>query len=392
MALSSRPGNVAILLAGFALFASLPGCSRGPAAGPPAAPPLTVSVATVAEREFQDFDEFTGRAEGSEFVEIRARVSGYLDKVAFKPGSFIKKDDLLFQIDPRPYQAILEQAEAQVAQAKARDQRLRADLERAKLLLAKKTYTQEEFDKVVGEAAEASSGILAAEAVVKQARLNLEFTQIKAPVSGIVSRDLVNAGNLISADETLLTTIAKYDPMFVYYDIDERVVLKILDMIREGTFKSARENRVPITMALGDSKGFPFEGFVNFVDNRIDPTTGTMRIRGEFANPLEENHSMAIAPGMFCRVRLPLGPPTKAVAISQRAIMSDQDRKLVFVVNDKNEVEPRPVTLGRIEDDKLQIVTAGLKAGDRIIVGGLMRVRPGAKVEPKPVEMSIAVR
>ena len=392
MALSSRPGNVALLLAGFALFASLPGCSRGPAAGPPAAPPLTVSVATVAEREFQDFDEFTGRAEGSEFVEIRARVSGYLDKVAFKPGSFIKKDDLLFQIDPRPYQAILEQAEAQVAQAKARDQRLRADLERAKLLLAKKTYTQEEFDKVVGEAAEASSGILAAEAVVKQARLNLEFTQIKAPVSGIVSRDLVNAGNLISADETLLTTIAKYDPMFVYYDIDERVVLKILDMIREGTFKSARENRVPITMALGDSKGFPFEGFVNFVDNRIDPTTGTMRIRGEFANPLEENHSMEIAPGMFCRVRLPLGPTTKAVAISQRAIMSDQDRKLVFVVNDKNEVEPRPVTLGRIEDDKLQIVTAGLKAGDRIIVGGLMRVRPGAKVEPKPVEMSIAVK
>lgn len=365
---------------------TLAGCS-GP---PPVAtlPPAKVTVATPVVSEIQDFEEFTGRAEGSQAVQVRARVSGYLDRVAFKPGAFIESGSDLFDIDPRPYQAAFDQATANLAQAQARESRATKDAQRAKELVDKKVMTAQEWDKVSADLLEATAQVKSAEAALETANLNLGFTKIRAPISGIVSRELITPGNLVQADQTILTSVIAYDPVYLYFDIDERIVLRILQLIREGKFKSARENVVPITAAIGDSDGFPFEGFVNFVDNQIDPTTGTMRVRGEFPNPRLAGGAVAITPGMFIRIRLPMGTPYEAVRIHRRAVVSDQDRKLVYVVNGNQEVEPREVKLGPVGDGGLQVVQSGLKADETIVISGLQRVRPRSKVDPKPGSMT----
>lgn len=375
-----------LLLLPFLAVATVAGCT--PSAPPVAnsAPPV-VTVALPVEREFTDAAYFTGRTEGSEFVEVRARVSGYLSKMHFKPGTAVKKDDLLFEIDPRPYEAVLKQSEGTLGQSTARVKRLSADAVRAQRLLANQSIGREEYDKILGDQAEAAASVRAAEANVERAKLDLNWTKVYAPIDGIVSRDLINVGNLVAADQTRLTTIVKQNPIYVYYDIDENTVLRILTLIREGKFKSARENnRVPLRMALANSVGYPFSGYVNFVENRVDPATGTMRIRGVFDNPTLDNGAIAIAPGLFARVRLELGVPSKALLVPERVLLADQAQKFLFVVNDKNEVERRDVQLGPL-DEGWQVVEAGLKAGERVIVNGLQRVRPGIVVNPKLAEM-----
>jgi len=376
-----------VVLAGFILA----GCSKPPPT-PAQLPKSTVKVAVPVNEEFQDFEEFTGRAEGSQFVEIRSRVSGYLDTILFKPGSYIEKDAELFVIDSRQYDAALDQAEASVTQAETREERLAMDLKRAKELVEKKIMAAQDFDKILGDKIESDAVVRAAKATRKQAELNVEFTKIHAPITGLVSRERITTGNLVQADQTILTTIAAYDPIFLYFDMDENTVLRILSMIRAGTFKSVRENQVPVQGAVGDSKGFPFEGMMNFVDNRIDPATGTMNMRGEFKNPKTPEGAPFITPGMFIRVRVPMGAPHKALQISRRAVITDQGHKLVYVVNAEQKVEARTVTLGKPTDDGLQIVESGLTESDRIVVAGLQRVRPGLEVDINEVPMRDAAK
>lgn len=354
--------------------------------GPPPMPPLVVTVAKPIAREVVDASYFTGRTEGSEFVDVRARVSGYLTKIHFQPGTMVNKDQLLFEIDDRPYVAALHQATAELARAKAHVQRVKADAERTQRLFASKSVSKEELDRSVGDQGEAVAEVDTALSKVERAQLDLTWTKVKAPIEGIVSRDFINAGNLVTADQTKLTTIVKQDPMFVYYDIDERTVLRILKLIREGKFKSARENRVPIQMALANDQGYPHVGYVSFVDNRLDPNTGTMRIRGTFDNPRTENGGAAIAAGLFARVRLEVAAAHPALLVTERAIVSDQGQKLVYVVNDKGEVERRDVTLGPLEGG-LRAVESGLAAGERVVINGIQRVRPGVRVDAQETPM-----
>ncbi len=362
------------------------GCSQKPK--PVQLPPSPVTVALPLEREVSDAVFFTGRTEGSEFVDVRARVGGYLTKILFKPGSFIKEGDPLFEIDDRPYQIAVEQAEGELERVNARLNRLKTELERADKLVAQKIMSREDYDRAVSDLGEATASVRSAVAAVDRAKLDLSWTKINSPLTGLVSRELITTGNLVAADQTKLTTILRQDPMYVYYDIDERTILRILQLIREGKFKSARENAVPIRMGLGNDDEFPNEGFVNFVDNRVDPTTGTMRIRGTFPNPMQANSSIKFAAGMFARVRLELSPRRPALLITERAILSDQDRKFVYVVNEKKEVERRDITLG-VVDNGMRAIDAGLTKDDRVIVNGVQRVRPGITVEPKLVDQPV---
>lgn len=369
------------------LVVAVAGCAKPP---PPAAeaPPPAVTVAHPIEEEVQDFEEFTGRVEGSQFVQIRARVSGYLDTIYFKPGTLVKEGDKLFQIDPRPYAATLEQAEGSLGQAKARLARLKQDLERAEPLVARKVMPAQEYDRIVGDNREAEAAINTAQAAVHSAKLNLEFTTIKAPIDGLVSREMITVGNLVQADQTILTSIVDHDPVHVYYDIDEATVLRLRKMILEGKLKTARDTRLPVVMALGDSEGFPYEGYVDFVDNRLDPTTGSIRIRAVFPNPTLEGNAVAITPGMFARVRVNLGPKYRGLLIAQRAVVADQGQKVALVVtDDNNKVSLRPLVLGQQLDNGMIVVKKGLKLDDRVIVRGVQRARPGQPVTPETGDM-----
>ena len=360
------------------------GCHRE--ASVAATPPTIVTVAEPLEREVTDSVYFIGRTDGSEFVEVRARVSGYLTKVLFHPGTRIKQGDPLFEIDDRPYRVSLDQAAAELERAKARQTRTAADLARNERLVKTGAVSKESYDQFIGDQAEAAAAVKSAAAAVERAELDLSWTKIAAPISGVVSREQLTVGNLVKADQTQLTTILREDPMYVYFDIDERTLLKILELIREGKFKSARVNKVAIRMALGNESDYSLEGFVNFVENRVDPSSGTMRIRGEFANPLLKNDSVRLTAGLFGRVRFELGSPYQALLVTERAIQSDQDQKFIYVVNDKNEVERREIVLGPL-DAGLRVIQHGLKPGERVIINGTQRVRPGVTVDAKLVPM-----
>lgn len=350
-------------------------------------PPPRVTVARPVEREVVDSEVFTGRTEGSEFVEVRARVSGYLAKVDFSPGSQIEKGVCLFEIDARPYQAALDQAQGELERAQARLNRTELDLARGETLIARKVITKEEYDRLVADQAEAAAVLHSAQAAVERAGLDLEWTKINAPISGIVSRDLITVGNLVIADQTLLTTILKHDPMYVYFDIDERTVLRILKMIREGKFPAARNGGAPIHVGLADDAGYPLEGYVDFVENRVDRASGTIEVRGEIPNPLLANKSARMQAGMFARVRIDFGQPYRALLVNDRSLLSDQEKKYVYVVDDHNDVQRRDVKTGQLEQG-YRVVLEGLQPTDRVIVTGLQRVRPGMEVEAKEVTLS----
>jgi RND family efflux transporter MFP subunit len=246
----------------------------------------------------------------------------------------------------------------------------------------------QEYDRIVGDNREAEAAINTAQAAVHSAKLNLEFTTIKAPIDGLVSREMITVGNLVQADQTILTSIVDHDPVHVYYDIDEATVLRLRKMILEGKLKTARDTRLPVVMALGDSEGFPYEGYVDFVDNRLDPTTGSIRIRAVFPNPTLEGNAVAITPGMFARVRVNLGPKYRGLLIAQRAVVADQGQKVALVVtDDNNKVSLRPLVLGQQLDNGMIVVKKGLKLDDRVIVRGVQRARPGQPVTPETGDM-----
>jgi RND family efflux transporter MFP subunit len=362
------------------LILSLTGCKKEKAQAAP--PPPAVSVVQPISREVIEWDEYIGRLESPETVEIRARVSGYLDKVHFKEGKEVKKGDLLFTIDPRPYQAEFDHAEAEHQRAISQAELAQNDSERAKRLIGTKAISEEDFDTKVKTYFAAQAAVRSAKATLDSAKLNLEFTQIRSPINGRAGRAVVTEGNLISggvsgAGATLLTSVVSLDPLYCYSDADERAVLKYIRLSKEGTRVSARYQEIPAEMELADETGFPHKGHMDFVDNRIDPNTGTIRARGVFSNA---DHSLA--PGFFARLRIPGSGKYPALLIPDRALGSDQAQKFVYVVKAEKKVEFRPVTIGPLIDG-LRVVKTGVKAGEQVIVEGLLRVRPGVVVDAK---------
>lgn len=331
-------------------------------------------------REITDYEEYSGRIEAVASVEVRARVTGYLDKVLFKEGTEVKQGDPLFEIDPRSYLADLKRTEAIVLQSEAHLQRLQLDYNRAAALLPARAISQEEFDKIVGDRNEAAAAVRLAEAARDLAQLNLGFTKVLAPITGRISRQLIDPGNMVKADETPLTTIVAWDPIYAYFDVDERTILRVRRLIRAGKMKSAREAAAPVHLGLLDENGFPHTGTINFIDNRVDAMTGTLRLRGIF-----ENSERLLSPGLFVRVRVPIGKSRSAILISEQTLGTDQGHKFVYVVNGENKVEPRRVQVGALQNG-LRVIEEGLAKGERVIFSGLQRVRPGVEVKPKQAQ------
>ncbi len=371
-----------ILLIGLCLV--LAGCAGAPSGAPERAPtPVTVSYPV--EREVTDHADFTARTAAVDSVEVRAHVWGYLDKVNFKEGALVKKEDVLFELDPRPYEALLNQAKAKVRQDEAQLAYDEAEYQRNLILVRTATVSRSDFDKSLAARDVDIANIAADKAAVVSRQLDLEYTKVIAPVSGRASRYVVTVGNLIQSGNqnggTLLTTIVSVDPMYAYFDVDEHTVLRVRQLIREGKATSPRNGEVTVWLGLANEDGYPHRGTINFVDNQVNPKTGTLRLRGVFPNKDE-----ALSPGYFARVRVPIGFPHHALLVSDRALDTDQGQKIVYVVNDKNEVVSRPVRLGALHDG-LREITDGLKPGERVIVNGLQQVRPGITVEPKLVDM-----
>jgi len=290
----------------------LAGCNNSPANAKKEAPPPEVQVSLPITREVTDFEVFAGRTEAVKTVDVRARVTGYLEKVHFKEGSDVKEGDLLFDIDPRTYKADLDRAEAAVLKAEAHLRRLDTDVQRANILLQRRAISQEEYDKVVGDRAEADADVQVARANREVSRLNLNYCKVTSPITCRVSRQSIDPGNLVKSDDTVLTSIVSLDPMYAYFDVDERTLLRIRRLIREGKVKSSRDVEVPVFVGLSDEEGYSLEGTVNFVDNKVDPTTGTLRVRGIFPNP-----NLLLSPGLFVRCRVRVGVPYHATLISR---------------------------------------------------------------------------
>jgi RND family efflux transporter MFP subunit len=359
----------------------LTACQPQQAAPPPPPPKVTVSQPVV--RNVVESDEYTGRLEAVDSVDIRARVNGYLQSVHFTDGAIVKKGTLLFVIDPRPYQAELNRAKAQLEQAIARFERTQKDFARAQQLVKSRAMSQEEVDTRAADQREAQEAVQAARAAVEAVQLNVEFTQVKAPISGRISRHLVTEGNLINggtAESTLLTRIVSLDPLYGYFDVDERAFLKYTRLWRNGTRPGSREVNIPVVLGLADETGFPHQGHLDFIDNRLDPNTGTMTGRAIFSNA-----DLTLFPGLFARIRLPGSSRYEALLLPDEAIGTDQTQRFAFVVNDQHTVEYRKVTLGPIIGG-LRVIRDGLKPEDWVIVNGVQRVRTGARVDPQPQE------
>ncbi len=355
--------------------------------------PDEVLVALPTTDEVTDYEEFIGHIDAIYAVDVTARVTGYLDQANFQDGDEVEKGALLFTIDPRTYQATFGQIKAQVEQGLAHLNRTTADHRRADALLQRNAIGREEYDRIQGDFAESKASVGMANAMFDMAKLNIEWTKVTAPISGRLSRRMVDPGNLVRADTTMLTTIVSLDPMYVNFDIDERTTLKIRRLIAEGRMKSRTEAELPVYVGLSDEEDFPHRGTINFSDNKIDSATGTLRVRGILANPKPR----LLSPGMFARVRVPVGVAHRSTLITEQAIGTDQGRKFVYVVNkgkvkevDKatskvtgehegDVVESRSIKLGSLNKG-LRVVTEGLTTSDRVVVSGLQRVRPGKEV------------
>jgi RND family efflux transporter MFP subunit len=370
-----------LLVAAAAAAALLSGCARNEAAEPKAAALPQVTVAAAISRQVTEFDEFSGRFEAVDRVEIRPRVSGYISSVNFTDGSEVSKGDVLFVIDPRPYAAERDKARAQLAQARSQLTLARSERERASKLLIQHALSQEEFDSRTAGSEQAQANVDAAQAALDAAALNLEFTRVTAPIAGRISRALVTSGNFVANGQTLLTTLVSLDPIYVSFDGDEQAYLRYAKFARAVTPAASPGARNPVRVGLADESGYPHQGVMVFVDNALDPATGTIRSRA-----LLDNHERTFTPGLFARVRLLWTAEHDAVLINDSAIGTDQTVRYVLVVGANNKVEYRPVQLGPVIDG-LRVVQSGLAPGETIVVNGLQRVRPGAQVQPQRVAM-----
>jgi len=362
------------------LILVMAGCERPQSRAKPE--PVTVVVSTPIQREVTDYIDFTGRTDAVKSVDLRARVSGYLDKINFKDGEEVKLDQLLFEIDRRPYEVKLKIAKANVGNFEARVARGKADMDRAAQLLPKQAMSQADYDQFVAALAEATAGREAAHAQVEQANLDLGFTRIEAPIAGKIGRRQIDAGNLVTTDSTLLANVVTMDPIYVYFNVDELTMLEIQKFLREAKVALKSDDQVEVLVGLTNEEGYPHRGTVDFVNNRVDPSTGTIRVRATVDNPIVANQQRVFSPGLFVRVRLPLGHPRKSLLVTDRALTTDQGQKVLYLVNAKNEVEQIDVTVGLVQDG-LRVIEHGLKPDDRVIINGIQRVRPGVVVGPK---------
>jgi RND family efflux transporter MFP subunit len=351
---------------------------------PVAPPPAEVSIARPVVEPIQDMLEFTGRTSAVESVEVRARVTGYITKVAFAEGAIVRAGDLLFQIDPREYQAAVLRAEGDVSRLRAQLARAQAEVARNEALRPSGAASARELERAIADKGASEGELKAKLAQLDVARLDLEFTNVTAPIAGRVSRAEITAGNLVAAAATggpVLTTIVSLDPIQVTFDADERSIIRLRKaaIATEGVAKpeAVAAADIPVSVALVDEDDFPHRGKIDFVDNQVDPSTGTILVRAVIPNP-----TGLLAPGLFVRVRVPVGPAHSGLLVTDRAVGTDQDRKYLLVVNDQNVVEYRPVQLGG-RHGALREVTEGLKADDWVIVNGLQRARPGATVAPQ---------
>lgn len=366
-----------LLLLGLALA----GCSQSGGA-PPQMPPPQVNVAAVVQKEVTLWDEFTGRVEAVDKVEIRPRVAGYLEKVNFEEGHDVKKGELLFQIDDREYRAAHARAVAEVERARSRAALAQRQLERSRQLVSNKLVARNDLDLREDELAQAQADVKATQAAAEQARLNLDFTRIIAPIDGRVGKALVTQGNLVAPGSSLLTTVVSMDPVYVSFEGDENTYLRYQGLDRQGERQSSRIASNPVRMGLADEQGYPHEGVMNFVDNELDAGTGTIRARAVFSNK-----DGLFTPGLFARIRLLGSGAQSALLINDRAVLTDQDRKFVYVIGPENKALRRDVKLGAAVDG-LRIVTGGLAASDRVVVNGVQKVFfPGMPVTPLDVPM-----
>ena len=368
----TRVGLSLVLLAGIA-------CKKASA---PQQAPLPVNVVSVIEKEVNEWDEFTGRLEAVESVEIRPRVSGYITEIHFNAGAIIKKGDLLYVIDPRPYQADFDRAAAEFERMQAQLKLAQIELDRAKELRAKSTISASEFDQKAATYQGSSAAARSAEAAKNSAALNLEFTQIKSPIDGRVSDARITLGNLVQPGaglESVLTTVVSVDPIYAKVDADENAVLKYVKLSEEGKRVSARTKKIPAWIELGNETDFPHEGYIDFVDNRLDPGTGTIRARVVLKNW----NPAFITPGFFARVRLAGATPYRAALIPDKVISSQQGLKYAFVVKPDNTLERRTLETGPIFEGK-RIVKRGLKDGEKVVSTRLQLLQPGMPVQPVP--------
>jgi RND family efflux transporter MFP subunit len=367
MSSTFSPGRSVAAAAVFSVCVSA--CSKAP---PPQQTP-EVTVAPVLQRVVADWDDFTGHFEAVNSVDVRPRVGGFVERVAFTEGATVHAGDALFVIDQRPYQAEVARSEAVLAQARTRNQLAAMELERAQKLVSTQAISREELDARTSSRAEGDGAVRAAEAAVRLARLNLDWTVVRAPITGRVGRAAITQGNLVQSgppSPTLLTTIVSLDPIYVYFDTDEQSYLKYMSGV------SAKSGR-PVLIGLANETGFSHQATLNFVDNRIDGASGTISARARLSNP-----NAQFTPGLFARVRLLGSDRHLATLVQDRAIGTDQDRKFVLVLKSDNTVEYRPVVTGRVVDG-LRVVESGLTPNERVVINGLMRVRPGMKVAAK---------
>jgi RND family efflux transporter MFP subunit len=336
-----------------------------------------VTIVNPVAREYSPFEEFTGRLEASEVIEIRARVSGYLDQVLFRDGADVAVGDLLAVIDPRTYAAEVARAMASVQQAKSRVMRMARQVERGRQLIENRVVTQQDFDLMEFDHAEAEAAQRIAESTETLAQLHLNFTQIRSPVKGKISRRLVDAGNLVQIDDSLLATIGTVDPMRAYFEIDERTVLRLRQMILSGEMQKPAEQKLEVRLSLANESNFSIVGIIDFTDNALDPLTGTLRARATI-----DNGSLLLLPGLIVRCRMPIGNARIGLFVPEESLGSDQGQRIVSVLNDNEEVVVRRVSVG-IQQAGWRLVEGELSDKDRVIVSGLQRVRSGQKVSPK---------
>jgi multidrug efflux system membrane fusion protein len=356
----------------------LTGCARSQAQPKPVPP--TVTVAPVEQQEIVEWDEFTGRTAPVELVEVRPRISGHIQEVRFESGSLVKKGDVLVKIDPRWHQAEFERRQADYEQAKVHLENAEREAQRTKELLANRAISTEDAEARQARFQEAKAALLAAQAARDFVKLDLDYTEIRAPIDGRVSRALVTAGNYVSGTAgaaTVLTTIVSVDPIYVLADVDENSLLKFNALAQAGKPDGESKGRVPVELQLADEEGFPHHGYIESFDNRLDPNTGSILLRAVFPNS-----DGRVVPGLFARIRVPLSERHSALLVEEKAIGTDQSQKFVMTLSPTNTVEYRSVKLGPAINGK-RIVRAGLNAGEQIVVNGLQRVRPGMPVTPQ---------
>jgi RND family efflux transporter MFP subunit len=351
--------------------------------------PLKITVSYPIQRQVTDYAEYTGRTASPDSVQVRARVSGYLEKIAFTEGLEVKEDAVLYEIDRRPYKAALDQAKAQVELQNAQLRYQEALYARSLALFEKSAQAAQQMQQDLAARDTARANLAAAKANLQTAKLNYDWTWVKAPISGRIGRTIVTRGNLIIADQTLLTTLVSQDPMWAYFDVDELTVLQVQELIRQGKLQSARSTKIPVFLRLDSEQGWPHQGEVDFVNNQFDPSTATLKIRGVFKNPKPANSDVRVlSPGQFVRIRIAISPLYDGLLVNPGAVGTDQHLNYVYVVDDQDKIARHDVELGT-QQGGLQVIRKGLQAGEKVVVKEVQRVHQGMSVKPHLVEMPV---